>query len=88
VFLGADGHCGVYAHRPEGCRLYPLVWSQKERRVVRDDFCPYSKEFPIDPKAAAHLETVLATIEREAAVRKGKVYGASSSSSAGDRLGS
>lgn len=44
IFL-ADGRCSVYRHRPEGCRLYPLILDLDLDEVVRDDFCPFADEF-------------------------------------------
>lgn len=70
VFLDAQGRCGIYEHRPEGCRLYPLVWDRDARRVVRDDFCPWHREFPIDRDKQAAVVRVLRTLEREAQQRK------------------
>jgi Fe-S-cluster containining protein len=31
--------CKIYEHRPEGCRIYPVVYSEEEGIVV-DDLCP------------------------------------------------
>lgn len=69
VFLVA-GKCSIYEHRPEGCRLYPLVWDRDAGRVVRDDFCPFNVEFTQSPQQEAALRRVLATLEREAAERR------------------
>jgi Fe-S-cluster containining protein len=70
VFLGRDGKCTVYEHRPDGCRLYPLVWDRDTNRVVRDDFCPWNREFPVDRAKENSLLVVLRTLETEAAKRK------------------
>lgn len=41
-----DGsRCTIYEHRPEGCRLYPLVWSPRLGRATLDTYCPYRYEF-------------------------------------------
>lgn len=70
VFLGTNGRCTIYHDRPDGCRLYPLVWDRDQNKVVRDDFCPWNKEFPKDPQKEAALLRVLRTLESEAANRK------------------
>jgi len=31
--------CQIYGHRPLGCRIYPVVYSEQEGIVV-DDLCP------------------------------------------------
>jgi Fe-S-cluster containining protein len=46
VFLGDKG-CIIYPFRPEGCRLYPLVYNENNRKVVIHDLCSYGHEFKI-----------------------------------------
>ena len=46
VFLGDDG-CKIYSFRPEGCRLYPLVYDEKNKKAVVHDLCPYGLEFKV-----------------------------------------
>ena len=46
VFLGDNG-CIIYSFRPEGCRLYPLVYNEKYRKVVVHGLCPYGHEFKV-----------------------------------------
>jgi Fe-S-cluster containining protein len=46
VFLGDDG-CIIYVFRPEGCRLYPLVYNEKYEKVVLHHLCPYGHEFKV-----------------------------------------
>ncbi|MBI2078264.1 MAG: YkgJ family cysteine cluster protein [Euryarchaeota archaeon] len=70
VFLGPTGACGIYDHRPAGCRLYPLVWDRDSGDVTLDDFCPFHDEFPVAPDKRAELVRVLRTIEAEARDRK------------------
>ena len=31
--------CQIYRHRPSGCRIYPVIYSEQEGIVV-DDLCP------------------------------------------------
>jgi Fe-S-cluster containining protein len=47
VFL-SDGLCTVYPIRPEGCRLYPLVYDEALGRPTLDACCPYREEFKVD----------------------------------------
>ncbi len=42
VFLGEDGRCKIYEHRPLGCRLYPVVCVEGEGLGV-DSECPLSR---------------------------------------------
>ncbi|NQT08501.1 YkgJ family cysteine cluster protein [Candidatus Bathyarchaeota archaeon] len=46
VFLGDKG-CKIYSFRPEGCRLYPLVYNENDRKFVIHDLCPYAHEFKV-----------------------------------------
>lgn len=41
-FLGEDGMCVEYDHRPEGCRLYPMVMDEGMSDFVMDHVCPYA----------------------------------------------
>ncbi len=40
-FLGDDGLCQIYEHRPMGCRLYPVIEVDGECSVDTE-FCPYA----------------------------------------------
>jgi Fe-S-cluster containining protein len=62
--------CTVYQHRPQGCRIYPVVYSDDEGVTV-DDLCPEK-----DTVTEAELQTkgrevvqLLKKIVREAASR-------------------
>jgi len=44
VFL-TEGGCKIYNHRPEGCRLYPLIYDENLNKPVLDDYCPHKNEF-------------------------------------------
>lgn len=43
VFLDPSSNkCIIYAHRPLGCRLYPLVYDLGKDEVIVDKLCPKS----------------------------------------------
>lgn len=69
VFL-KKGRCGVYEIRPEGCRLFPLILEMPSDRVVRDEFCPHWRDFPIDATGAARLRRSVALETAEAERRR------------------
>mgnify|MGYP003884730673 CR=1 FL=1 len=46
VFLNKNG-CKIYDFRPQGCRLYPLVYDETTGKPVLDELCPYRKKFRI-----------------------------------------
>ncbi len=70
VFLRGS-ECAVYADRPEGCRLYPLILDRDLDRAVRDDFCPHAEEFDFGPDDEERLRNSVATEDAEAAKRRG-----------------
>lgn len=40
VFYDAEKcRCRIYQHRPSGCRIYPVIYSEQEG-IVLDDLCP------------------------------------------------
>lgn len=70
VFLGEDGLCTVYESRPEGCRLYPLVWHLDEGRAVLDPDCPYRHEFSFGEEDVARLMELVSEIYGEKALKR------------------
>jgi len=64
VFLGEEG-CKIYSHRPEGCRLYPLVYDETSRIVKFDDICPYNDEFKMTERDIQRLINLLVQLEKE-----------------------
>ena len=65
VFLSEKG-CKIHPYRPEGCRLYPLVYDEDLQKVIIDRLCPYGDEFKIEKKAVKRLRILLERIEKEA----------------------
>ena len=54
VFLGEDS-CKIYSFRPEGCRLYPLVYYKNNGKTVVHDLCPYGHEFKVSGEDSEKL---------------------------------
>ena len=54
VFLG-DNCCRIYSFRPEGCRLYPLVYDENKGKAVVHDLCPYGHEFKVSGEDRENL---------------------------------
>lgn len=70
VFLQGQ-FCSIYPDRPEGCKLYPLVYDADKRRGRKDRDCPHREEFGItadDERTLARLVDRLVT-ERGARLR-------------------
>ena len=64
VFLGKDG-CKIYPYRPEGCRLYPLVYDENLGIVKFDDICPYNDEFKMTKRDVQRLSDLLLKLLKE-----------------------
>lgn len=62
-FFLKEGKCSVYADRPAGCRIYPLVLNDR-MKLVKDDECPHRAEFPLDPTAKRRIQRVLSNLAR------------------------
>jgi Fe-S-cluster containining protein len=62
IFLG-DG-CTIYQDRPEGCRLYPVVYESVENRAVLDEGCPHRKEFRVTFKKSKQVSRLYRSLMR------------------------
>jgi len=64
--------CRVYRHRPLGCRVYPVIFSEREGVIV-DDLCPMGStvsKVELDRKGK-RLMRLLQRIDAEAVNRRG-----------------
>ena len=39
--------CTIYNHRPEGCRLYPVIFCETTGETLLDSYCPHHEEFQL-----------------------------------------
>lgn len=58
VFL-VEERCEIYPHRPEGCRLYPLVYDEILRKAVIDPLCRYGYLFKVQKNDVKRLKTLV-----------------------------
>jgi Fe-S-cluster containining protein len=65
------GRCRVYALRPEGCQLYPLVLDTECDETILDEICPHREEFSFSSADRRRLRQSIAIEERETAERRG-----------------
>jgi hypothetical protein len=65
-FLDPSGRCSANAFKPEGCRLYPFIYDESARRVVRDDYCPFTREFEPPSDVEGKVRELVGRIETEA----------------------
>jgi dCTP deaminase len=67
-FLGDDGRCVEYGHRPEGCRLYPLTLDEEMADFTMDHSCPHAGR--VEAKQA-HEIALLELLDKMARERNG-----------------
>ncbi|MBN2334644.1 YkgJ family cysteine cluster protein [Candidatus Bathyarchaeota archaeon] len=64
VFLGDNG-CTIYSFRPEGCRLYPLVYNKNNGKAFVHDLCPYGQEYKVGRDDIEKLNVLLKKLDRK-----------------------
>jgi len=64
--------CVIYDHRPEGCRLYPVVYQKDDDKAILDNDCPQRHCFIITKEKSQQLLILIQTLEDERAERKQK----------------
>ena len=64
-FLGDDGRCKEYGHRPEGCRLYPLVLDEEMSDFDMDHLCPHADVVEAEAADETALLELLDRMARE-----------------------
>jgi Fe-S-cluster containining protein len=57
--------CTIYANRPSGCKLYPVIFNENLNRPVKDRLCPYSPEFDLTLEAKQELTDVYLRLMEE-----------------------
>jgi Fe-S-cluster containining protein len=66
-FFLEEGVCRVYASRPDGCRIYPLIYDVDAHRFIFDSVCPHTAEFKTTKEDKDHLRHLIRKLDREAA---------------------
>lgn len=68
-FFLEGGRCKIYEGRPEGCRIYPLVYDVDTHKFVYDPVCPHGAEFKATREDKERLKRLIRRLDREAAKR-------------------
>jgi Fe-S-cluster containining protein len=63
-FLGDNG-CKIYSSRPDGCRLYPLVYNENTGQAIIHDFCQYGNMFKVSRGDVENLHSLIKKLKRE-----------------------
>jgi len=67
-FLEGNG-CKIYEDRPEGCRIYPLIYNGDTYKFIYDPVCPHSDEFKVTRIDKDRLTRLMKKLDRESAKR-------------------
>jgi len=62
--------CQIYTHRPEGCRLYPIVYNTDDRCAILDEECPQKHTFTFSKTRKQQLTRLISTLKHEREERK------------------
>ncbi len=63
------GKCIVYEERPEGCRIYPLVYDVDSHKFVYDTVCIHSSEFKAKREDKDKLKRLITKLDKESSKR-------------------
>ena len=64
--------CSIYKDRPDGCKLYPIIYDKDGERAVFDKDCPHRDKFHMSKSTMKQLYVLVSKLERERAERKRK----------------
>ena len=62
--------CSIYEDRPDGCKLYPIIYDKDTKRAIFDKDCPHRDKFRMSKSTIKHLDKVVSKLENERAERK------------------
>jgi Fe-S-cluster containining protein len=62
--------CIIYNSRPEGCRLYPLIFDNIYKSANLDSECPYKEYFNFDLKDNKKLYNLIKRLKSERQINK------------------
>ena len=63
--FSSEGVCKIYSFRPEGCRIYPLVYDENTRKAMLDPTCPYGYDFEVREEDVKNLKILLKRLKKE-----------------------
>jgi Fe-S-cluster containining protein len=62
VFLLED-RCKIYGSRPEGCKLYPLVYNDETKNTLLDNYCPFREYFKVKKSDIKKIKNLIKEID-------------------------
>jgi len=66
-----DGkQCSIYENRPEGCKLYPIIYDEDKNCVTLDEDCLHGDEFKISESDLGIVISLVTKLKDERRQRK------------------
>jgi Fe-S-cluster containining protein len=62
--------CLIYKNRPEGCKIYPLIFNEELGSAVIDEECPHKDSFKFNSEDINKLHDLIAKLKLERDNRK------------------
>jgi len=62
--------CTIYEIRPDGCKLYPIIYDKDTKHVVFDKDCLQRDKFHISKNITKQLYDLVSKVENERTERK------------------
>lgn len=57
--------CSIYPNRPEGCKLYPIIYDMDAGCAIFDSECPHRDKFLMSKNKKRRLFTLVKILEYE-----------------------
>jgi len=57
--------CTIYDVRPEGCRIYPVLFDMDTRGIVLDRNCAHNERFSITPRTSRDITRLVQRLRME-----------------------
>lgn len=61
--------CSIYKDRPEGCKLYPIIYDKDANCAIFDEDCSHKDKFQMSKIAVEQLCSIVSRLESERAER-------------------
>ena len=62
--------CTIYENRPDGCKLYPIIYDKDKNCAVFDEDCPHRHRFKRSNNTKQQLYNLISKLEVEKVQRK------------------
>ncbi|MCJ7507057.1 YkgJ family cysteine cluster protein [Candidatus Bathyarchaeota archaeon] len=57
--------CTIYGDRPEGCRIYPVLFDRDTKEVILDRDCSHKEEFRVAPGISHEIIRLVRRLDAE-----------------------